>query len=56
MVDMFCRVRLETILEETKATVFTPGFVWGQIGEEAYKRRATSEGATFQERKQTRVS
>ena len=36
--------------------VCTPGFIWGQLGVEAYKRRATREGPTFWERKRTRVS
>ena len=32
-VAMFCRMGLETNLENTKAMVCTPGFVWGKWGE-----------------------
>ena len=46
-VDMFCRVGLETNLVKNKVMVCTPGFIWGQIGEEAYKRRTTGEGEMF---------
>ena len=34
----------------------TPGFIWGQLGVAAYKRRATGEGDTFREQKKTSVS
>ena len=44
MVEMFGRIVLETKLEKTKAMVFTPGFIWGQIGKEAYKWRVTGGG------------
>ena len=47
MVEMFCRVGLQTNLEKTNAMVCTPGFIWGYIGEEAYKGRETGEGVTF---------
>ena len=33
--------------------VCTPGFIWGEL---AYKRQVVGEGATFRERKKTRVS
>ena len=33
----------------------TPGIVSGYLGKEAYKRRATGEGATFQEWRRTQV-
>ena len=36
--------------------VCTPGFIWGQIREEAYKGRATGERSMFPERKEMRVS
>ena len=54
-VDMFHRVKIEANLEKKKEMVFTLGFIWGQIREEAYKWRETAEGATFCERKRTRV-
>ena len=41
---------------KTKAMVCTPGFVWGQHGSVAYKRRETREGGNFRERRRTRVS
>ena len=40
-VEMFSRVGLYTELEETKALVCTPGYIWGMWTEAAYKRRAT---------------
>ena len=40
-VEMFRRVGLDTNLEETKALVCTPGYIWGMWTEAAYKRRAT---------------
>ena len=55
-VYMFFRDRLETNLDKTKAMVFTPGFIGGQIREEAYKRRETGYGAAFKERKPMRAS
>ena len=36
--------------------VCIPGFIWGKWGELAYKWMVTGEGATFRERKKTRVS
>ena len=56
MVRMFDRVGLQTNLNNTKAVICTPGFIWGQQGAEAYKKRATGEVPTFRERKKTRVS
>ena len=53
---MFRKVGLETNPEKTNLVVYTPGFIWGKWSEEAYKRWATWEGATFRERKRTRVS
>ena len=56
VVQIFERVGLQMKLGKTKGMVFTPGFIWGQLGVAAYKRRATGEGDTFRERKKTRVS
>ena len=41
MVRIFERVGLQTNQSNMNAMVCTPGFVWFQQGEEAYKRRAT---------------
>ena len=35
--------------DNTKDMVCTPGFIWGQIGKEAYKRRATEGGEVLGE-------
>ena len=43
-------------MEKIKAMIFTPGFIWKQIGKDVYKWRATGEGEEFWERKRTRVS
>ena len=56
MVRMFERFGLQTNLNNTKAVIFTTGFIWGQQGAEAYKLRATGEGSTFRERNKTRLS
>ena len=56
MVITFQRFGLQTNLNKTKAMICRPGFIWGQQGAEAYKRRATGEGPKFRERKKTRVS
>ena len=55
-VSMFCRVGLAKNLDKTKFMVCMPGFIWVQLGKEAYKRRAMGEGVTFQERTRTQVS
>ena len=52
---MFERVGLQTNLNKTKGVICTPGFIWGQQGAEAYKRKATGEGPTFRERNRTRL-
>ena len=39
MVKIFGRIFLETKLEKTKAMVFTPVSIWGNIRKEAYKWR-----------------
>ena len=36
-VEMFHRMELETNIEKTKAVVCTPGFIWRNWGEQAYK-------------------
>ena len=45
MVAIFRRIGLETNLENTNTMVCTPGFIWGEWGEQEYKRRVTVEGA-----------
>ena len=40
-VAMFWQMGLETNLDKIKAMVYTPGFIWGKVGEMAYKRRET---------------
>ena len=56
IVRMFGRAGLQKYLSKTKSMLFLLGLIWGQQGVEAYNRRATGEGPTFQERKRTRVS
>ena len=56
MMRIFDRAGLQTNLDKTKALIYTPGFIWGKQGAEAYKQQATREGRTFPERKRTRVS
>ena len=56
MVRMFERVGLQTNLGKTKTMECPLGFIWGQHGTSAYKRRVTGEGANVWERKRTRVS
>ena len=56
MVRIFERVDLQTNLNNTKATICTPGFILGKQVSEAYKGQATGEGPTFRERKKIRVS
>ena len=56
MVRIFERSGLQTNMGKTKAMICTPGFIWGQQGAEAYKRRATGEGPNFRERVKNRVS
>ena len=43
-------------LGKTMVIVCTPGFIWGNWGELAYKRRVTGEVASFGEKKKMRVS
>ena len=50
-VAMFRQMGLETNLEKTKSLVCTPGYIWREWSEAAYKRRSTGEGATFRKRK-----
>ena len=55
-VVLFCRIGLETNLEDTNDMVCTSDFIWGMWGDQDYKRQATGEGATFRERKRIWVS
>ena len=55
-VAMFHRMGLETNLEKIKSMVCTTGFIWVEWGEQAYKQRASVEGAKFQDRKKFWVS
>ena len=56
MVRMFEMMVLKENFGGTKALVCNPGFIRGQQGTSAYKRREMVEGETFLERKRTRVS
>ena len=53
---MFFRIGLETNLKKTKARVCTSGLIWGKWREQAHKKRAILEGATFCERNRLRLS
>ena len=53
---MFERVVLFTNLGKTKATTCNPGFIWGKMGQDAYKLWEKGEGATFRGRKGKRPS
>ena len=55
-VTMFCRMGLETNIENTNTMVCTPVFVWGKWGRKAYKQQATGEGETLWGRERLRVS
>ena len=55
-VAMFCWMGLEDNLEKNKLMMCTPGFIWGRLSEKVYKQRATEEGHSFWEQKQTWVS
>ena len=55
VVRMFKIVGLKTNTGKKKATVCTPGFIWGHQGEAVYKMRAAGEGSTFRDRKITMV-
>ena len=55
-VAMFRRMGLKTNLEKTKSVFFTPGFIWGEGGDQAYKVRVTGEGAMFRDSKRMRLS
>ena len=52
---MFYRSILYTNLGKTKSMTCTPGFVWGHMGKDKYKRREMGEGTTFWEYNCTRV-
>ena len=53
---MFCRMEPEKNLKKTKAMVCMPDLIWGNWGEQAYKRRETGEREKFRERKRRRLS
>ena len=46
---MFYRSILYTNLGKTKSMTCTPGFVWGHMGKDKYKRWEMGEGAPFWE-------
>ena len=50
---MFEWVGFYTNLGKTKSMMCTPGFIWGNLGNDYYKRQAMGKGATFRERKTT---
>ena len=56
LMRVFERLRLYTNLGKAKSMPCTPGFIWGKMGQDAYKRRAMGEGAIFWEWNFTRVS
>ena len=43
-------------LGKTEYMTYMPGFIWGEMGNEAYMQRVTGEGANFWEWNRTRVS
>ena len=48
---MFQRMQLETNLDNNKALVCTPGYIYGKWSDAVYKQRYTGEWKTFRERK-----
>ena len=54
-VAMFRRVGIDANLENTNSVVCTSGFTWGKWSKEAFTRQVAGEGATFRERKRTRL-
>ena len=56
IMQMFEWVIFYMNLENTNYMACIPGFIWGQLDKDAYKRRTTSESATFGEQKRTKVS
>ena len=56
LVWIFDQVGIYTNLGKTKSMVCTPGFIWGEMGKEAYNQQAMGEGATLKEQNRTRVS
>ena len=46
-VAMFRRVRLKTNPEKTKSMVYTPGYIWVNLSEEAYTLWAAGEVAAL---------
>ena len=55
-VAMFRRIVIDAKLENTKAMICTPRFIWEEWGETVYNQRVTGEGVNFRERKKTQVS
>ena len=55
-VGMLRMMVIDSNLEKTNTMIRTYGFIWGTWREVAYKQRATGEGATFTERKNTQLS
>ena len=56
IVQMFEWVGLYTNLGKNMAMKYTPGFIWEQMGKDAYNWQETGKGATFWEKKRKRVS
>ena len=52
-VGIFRRMGIDANHEKTNVMVCTHRFIWGKWRDVAYKQRATGEGATFTERKNT---
>ena len=47
LVQIFYLVGLYTNLGKNKSMTFSPGFIWGHMGKDAYKRQAAVKGVTF---------
>ena len=43
-------------IEKSKAMVYTPLYIWGKWGYNAYKRQAAGDGATYMEKKRVWLS
>ena len=46
-VAMLCKLGLAKNLEKTKSMVYMSGFIWGQLGKEAYNWQVKGEGSTI---------
>ena len=53
---MLQRIGLNTNLENAKALVCTPRYIWEKLSEAAYKQRATEEGGIFREKNRAMLS